>query len=372
METEETEKTDTGKESTAMAVESKKILSKIKANSPRTIPGLKPDLHPLPPFIAKPEWSALGDAIKEAEKPTCVEIPGNKWISLRSDGTGFSKLTKYLWKEGIFGAENADTEGEEQPKSQPRKQNGYSPEFANIMKSCCQELMSGKFSSAKCGYTQSDELTVIIPPASIVRGKQQTHAYNGRVQKLCSLAASTITARFNYEIIKLVLEHHAKNRNKEQMNDNDDGDDNPLKLLEKIAMPTFDCRVGSYDTEEEALCLIFWRAYDSGVNATSDAVFKSGIPGSKKVVGAPTDQRLLWLVKNNLLPLQAHQRDGTFFVKRKRRFDGVNQKTGQKVSYIRGKIEQVAGNVLTSYKNGTLFPPDETLEDDGNKDKTKK
>ena len=38
----------------------------------------------------------------------------------------------------------------------------------------------------------------------------------------------------------------------------------------------------------EAMALVLWRAADCGVNGVSDAVYKSKIPGAKKVVGVLT------------------------------------------------------------------------------------
>ena len=151
-----------------------------------------------------------------------------------------------------------------------------------------------------------------------------------------------MTARFNYELMALCLTKK------------DDFD-----LLEVMqCMPTFDCRVGTYDTKDQALSLIFWRAYDCGINAVSDAVYKSGIPGSKQLMKKSTQEKLPWLLKQGMLPLPDHQRDGTFLVKRKRVETGVDGKTGEPVTYRRGRIE---GNVLHRYKDGTLFPADDTL-----------
>eukprot|EP00438_Fugacium_kawagutii_P032261 Skav209892 [mRNA] locus=scaffold2642:368992:373353:- [translate_table: standard] len=75
---------------------------------------------------------------------------------------------------------------------------GYSDEFAQLMRECCQSLMV-KF-SAICGYTQSDEMTLVISAASIVRGEQQCHSHGGRVVKLCTLAAAHVTALFNFRL----------------------------------------------------------------------------------------------------------------------------------------------------------------------------
>ena len=50
------------------------------------------------------------------------------------------------------------------------------------------------------GYTQSDEITVLLPPAPEVRGVQQAHPHNGRVQKVCSTAAALVTAMYIHRL----------------------------------------------------------------------------------------------------------------------------------------------------------------------------
>lgn len=211
------------------------------------------------------------------------------------------------------------------------------------MQSCCLDLMT-KFNGA-CGYTQSDELTVLVAPASIVRGEQQPHTCNGRVQKLCSLAAAIVTARFQYDLVAVC---HKK------------GID-PVSILQSL--PAFDCRVGQYVTQPAAISLIFWRGYDCSINAVSDGVLRSGLAGGcKQMITRPTGEKLVWLHSHNLLPLQRHQREGTFMVKVKRVQMGKNQKTGDAVSYLRSRIVQVNGNVLRLFKEDKLFPADETMQ----------
>ncbi|KAL3905578.1 MAG: hypothetical protein SGILL_009621, partial [Bacillariaceae sp.] len=195
-------------------------------------------------------------------------------------------------------------------------------------------------------YTQSDELTVLMGPASVIRGKQETHVYAGRIQKMCSLAAATVTARFQYELMLLCQ------KNKVDV----------TEVLVPEKLPTFDCRIGIFDSKEEALALILWRAYDCGVNSVSDAVFHSSIRERKRAMKRNTAEKLELLHENKMLPLPKNQREGTFFVKRKRVFDGTNKKTGEAIKYLRGKIEVVEGNVLILYSKDELFPPDETME----------
>lgn len=66
----------------------------------------------------------------------------------------------------------------------------------------------GGFAS-KCGFTHSDEITILIAPAGAVNknGVHHTHSYyNGRVQKICSLAAATMSAHFSHGLMQLVDE----------------------------------------------------------------------------------------------------------------------------------------------------------------------
>jgi len=287
-------------------LEAPPLLERLKKATPLHVPQISSDLHALPPFLPRDDWNDLGDLVKAAENPDGWEIAGDKWISLRCDGNSFSKFTK-----GTFGKV-------------------YSPEFAEIMQVCCQQLMV-RF-AARCGYTQSDELTVLIAPTPVVRGERQAHAYKGRIQKLCSIAAATVTACFHDEFRKRNLK----------------GTD---------ALATFDCRVGSFDTEDQALAVILWRAYDCGVNGVSDAVFKNG--GSKTTMLLQTNDKLLWLKEQGLLPLPRHQREGSFYCKVRRKQTGWNPKKKESVTFYRGKIETVEGNVLQLFHDGKLLLKDD-------------
>ena len=133
--------------------------------------------------------------------------------------------------------------------------------------------------------------------------------HSGRLQKYCSLAAATVTARFQYE---LVVVCHKKGIDQ-------------VSILQSL--PTFDCRVGQYDTQLEAISSILWRGYDCCIDAVSDGVLRSGLTGRKKMMTKPTGEKLVWLHSNNMLPLQRHQREGTYMAKVKRLLMGKNQKT---------------------------------------------
>ncbi|CAJ1372523.1 unnamed protein product [Effrenium voratum] len=301
-----------------LADAAKEVWQMLRERQPRNIQ-VAAELHQLPPFIPKATWSQLGDLLRVWESPTTTFVPGDRYLTLRLDGSGFSKLTKRLTAAGAFS-------------------DGYSTEFAELMRECCQSLMV-KF-SAMCGYTQSDEMTLVLAPASVVRGEQQCHSHGGRVVKICTLAASHVTALFNFRLQALFASKGLS--------------------IDESLLASFDCRIGSFASFEEAMALVLWRAADCGVNGVSDAVYKSKIPGAKKVVGLGTDEKLRWLAENQLLPLQPHQAYGSFFAKVRRLHEGVNPKTGQTAVSLRSTIEEVPGHVLCLAKEGQLFPKDDT------------
>lgn len=263
-------------------------------------------LHKLPPFVDKSKLTLLGDLLKVAETPTVTCIPGHLWISLRLDGCSFSKVLPSLKRIGLL-------------------EEGFSPSFARIMRACAVELME-EF-HACCGFTQSDELTILIPPASVIRGEQQPHNYNGRVLKLCSMASSIVTARFLHE-----LHVHSIEKNV------------PLPRL-----PHFDCRLGSYATEAEAFSLIIWRAYDCSINGVSDAVHRAH---GGKIKLESTIPKLHWLRANGFLPLHPHQAYGSFFLKIRVLKEGENPLTGETKISLRSKITEAESDVLQLVAQG--------------------
>jgi tRNA(His) 5'-end guanylyltransferase len=341
-------------------------------------------LHLRAPHVSKALWTALGDEIKGAETPQgSFNVTGERWISLRLDGAGFSRLTRGLRQRGVIPA-------------------GFSPVFGELMAECCSALVD-KF-HARCGYTQSDEMTILLAPTALRRdGGYEPHIYNGRVLKLCTMAAATVTALFNYRI----------------------GDICRAKGVahDRAILAAFDCRIGSYATREEAMSLVLWRAYDSGVNGVSDAVHHytgedvaraarakrhrggevgevgdtggeggaggaggegkadsaaaggavgdegkgSGEPDDgitrKQAVRLNTHQKLQWLDRRNQLPLPSHQAHGTFLTKVRRVKVGVDPRTGLAAPpTLRWTTERVLGHVLINAgAAGVLFPEEDIL-----------
>lgn len=213
----------------------------------------------------------------------------------------------------------------------PLRKKGFSNDFARIMQACCVELMGT--CAAKVGYTQSDEITVIIPPASIVRGQQQVHFRGGRVVKICTTAAAACTARFNSHIAKLCVQKQVPTE----------------EMVEILAMCHFDCRLGHYNTWVAAQSILLWRAYDCSVNGVSDAVYQQDTQaygGKRKTIAKHTKDKLLLLKEMGCLPLPMHQSQGSYYCRVRRVKDGWNPQKKEAVKSLRSTVELVEQHVL--------------------------
>jgi tRNA(His) guanylyltransferase len=102
----------------------------------------------------------------------------------------------------------------------------------NTMRYLCQE------SHALCGYTQSDEITLLWHTTK----PESQMFFDGRVQKLCSVLAAMATVKFNDD-----LRHYY-----------------PDKVN---AFPVFDCRVFHVPNETEAANCFVWREMDATRNS---------------------------------------------------------------------------------------------------------
>lgn len=312
-------------EDESMAELSASIIERLRRNESETVEGMDTSLHYLPPHVPKVVWTALGDLVSAREKSSAGVVDGNRWISLRLDGSGFSRAVRTMRNQGIL------------------QESGFSDVFASCMQSCLRVLM--EHFKSRVGYTQSDEMIVFIQPASVIRGVQQVHLRGGRVTKLTTLAASFATAHFVLELAKHCQESGLG-----------------LGDLCNI-LPHFDCRLGHYGSWEEARSLLLWRAYDCSVNGVSDAVYQ--IKGSgKQVQGADKKTKVEWLWKQGRLPLPQHQAYGTVLVKVRRIHEGYNPKLCVAVQTLRGAIEPRAGPVLERFRAGDLLPEDEGGDED--------
>jgi hypothetical protein len=78
------------------------LFENLKKSHPRKS-DIGPELYENPPFLPKKFWTEIGNEVVQKERISLFNVPGEKWISLRLDGHGFSNLTKKLRKDGIIG-----------------------------------------------------------------------------------------------------------------------------------------------------------------------------------------------------------------------------------------------------------------------------
>ena len=158
----------------------------------------------------------LGDKMKEFEM---VEA-GRKLsypICIRLDGRGFSKFTRHLKRP-------------------------YDERLSSLMIDATKALVIE--TGARIGYTQSDEISLIILDPNI---EKETTGYFGlRAQKLCSITAAFVSAFFAREISSRIPERAGSS-------------------------PLFDSRAWSVPTEIDAAAVLLWRELDARKNAATMA-----------------------------------------------------------------------------------------------------
>jgi len=192
----------------------------------------------------KSAFETLGDRLKSYEADWEQEIDVDHIIVIRIDGHKFSKFTK-----------------------------GFKRPFDAILSKAMEETTKNllKEFHAVVGYTQSDEITLIISNMTRDNGFEQNkeqlaeHHYNGRIQKLASLASGFATMSFNRalseEVDNFVLE-----RLKDQ---NGVLSDYEALLCNKLYKAWFDARVYAVDSDIEAFNSVLWRIRDSEKNSRS-------------------------------------------------------------------------------------------------------
>lgn len=143
-------------------------------------------------------------------------LPSGSVAVARVDGRSFSRYTRDLTRP-------------------------FDPRLSQLMIETARALVQE--SGAVAGYTQSDEITLVMVPAS---AEAQIY-FDGRIQKMTSQLGAQTTAYFNHLL--------------------------PAHLPEKAAarslhvLPTFDARVWGVDTREDALDVLRWRQMDGVRNS---------------------------------------------------------------------------------------------------------
>lgn len=161
----------------------------------------------------------LGDRIKSYEAMTENNLLPFLPVVVRLDGRSFSKFTKEMKKP-------------------------FDENFNKAMIEVTKYLV--KQTNAKIGYTQSDEISLILYSDN---KKNNSILFEGRVQKIASNFAAMASVKFLLEMQKYF----------------------PEKVKEHQNLPSFDARVFSVPNKTEATNAIFWRTIDAQKNSISMA-----------------------------------------------------------------------------------------------------
>lgn len=186
----------------------------------------------------------FGNKMKQLEQIYAGDkFEKNLPICIRLDGKGFSKYTAHLEKPFDFN-------------------------FSEVMKQVTEFLI--KESNAVIGYTQSDEITLILYSNDPIKSV----FFDGKIQKITSILASMATAKFN----QLANQYFV-------------GKNVP-------ALAFFDCRAWTVKSKEEAVNVLFWREADATKNSVSIAA--RSLYKHSEVVNKTSKEMKKMLLKKNV------------------------------------------------------------------------
>ena len=175
---------------------------------------------------------SLGDRMKNYEACYDVRVPARTYVIIRLDGKGFSKYTKMFEKP-------------------------FDDTLSNVMDAATIELC--QYLNPKFAYTQSDEISLMFTDVENIESEL---IFDGKVQKLCSISASKITAAFNKKMLQVLAAFKYP----------------PEELLKKITTgdfaeidAVFDSRVFIIPDFREVSNYFIWRQQDCTRNSLSMA-----------------------------------------------------------------------------------------------------
>jgi tRNA(His) 5'-end guanylyltransferase len=164
----------------------------------------------------KKEKDLFGDRMKMYENQTCgIKLLPRIPVIARLDGKGFSKFTRGLRRP-------------------------YDERLSNLMIELTKYLV--KETNANCGYTQSDEITLMW----YVDDPKSSIYFDGRYFKMVSDLSAMASVFFNRKLVEYLPEKSDK-------------------------WPRFDCRVFNVPTLDEAVNTFLWREQDATKNSITMA-----------------------------------------------------------------------------------------------------
>jgi tRNA(His) 5'-end guanylyltransferase len=179
--------------------------------------------------VKKLKSDALGSRMKDYEMRSRSYLPRRSNIMIRIDGKAFHTYTRGLEKpfdEGLM---------EDMSKTT--------------------EYLCSKIQGAKLGYTQSDEISILLTDYDTIKSDAW---YDGQVQKIVSVASSMATAKFNQlrtlrflKAIRLIQYVNLQT------------------AMDEIPLAEFDARVYTLPDVDEVVNYFIWRQQDASKNSIS-------------------------------------------------------------------------------------------------------
>lgn len=250
---------------------------------------------------APTQKTALGDRMKGYEADWELRVAPYEPILVRLDGHKFSKFTKRCFNRP------------------------FDDEFKNAMKYASAQLLT-EF-NALTVFTQSDEITIYISPQITEEEwlsnefPDKTHIYNGRTQKIASLAASFASIKFNEYLDQ--VDSKAKGHG------------------------YFDGRTFTVPNSDEVVNNFIFRARDGERN--SKAVWARKFMSAKECANK-TGNEMVEMVKENYgqdweKDVDNHYKYGTFFKKELKKTTAVNQQSGEEEEVVRSVVKEVSKKI---------------------------
>jgi tRNA(His) 5'-end guanylyltransferase len=200
--------------------------------------------------------TSFGDRMKEYESCYNFKIPNRSYVIIRLDGKGFSKYTTMFDKP-------------------------FDDILSNVMDAATIELC--KYLNPLFAYTQSDEISLVF---STIENIDADLPFDGKVQKLCSISASKVTAAFNKTMLRMLAAFKPEEFN----------------LMEKIISgefpeldAVFDSRVFVIPDFREVSNYFIWRQQDCTRNSISMAAH--ALLGHSATMNKSSDEKQEMLFK---------------------------------------------------------------------------
>ena len=250
--------------------------------------------------------TSLGDRMKSYESCYDFRIPDRTYTILRLDGNNFSKYTKMFNKP-------------------------FDDGLSNVMDMATIELC--KHLNPKFAYTQSDEISLMFTDIENIDSEL---IFDGKIQKLCSISASKVTAAFNKKMLQYLSNFKYS----------------PEELGKKILSgefdeidAMFDARVFIIPDFREVSNYFIWRQQDCTRNSVSMAA--SANYSHKELNGKSSEekQEMLFQKGINWNDYKTKYKRGTVIKKYPYEVDGPN---GEKA--IRNKWIPVETPIFTQEK----------------------